>query len=102
MHRTETAPAPPAESPVYSRTNPFVAELIQHERLTKEGSLKDTRHFVVNIAGSGLSYTPGDSLGAFGANSPAVVEELLSLLGFEAESTVKDPKGNPTTLFQAL
>ena len=93
--------APPAASP-YSRKNPFPAELIRHDRLTKPGSLKDTRHFVLNLAGSGLTYRPGDSLGAFARNSPELVEEVIALLGFEPEAAVTDPKCQPTTLRQAL
>jgi sulfite reductase (NADPH) flavoprotein alpha-component len=98
-----TAPldAPPAAC-AYSRKNPFLAELTRHDRLTGEGSFKDTRHFVLNLAGSGLTYTPGDSLGAFARNSPELVEEVIGLLGFEPDAEVKDPKGQPTTLRQAL
>lgn len=95
-------PASPAPSAGFSRKNPFRAELVGHERLTKPGSSKDTRHFVLNLAGSGLSYTPGDSLGAFGQNSPQLVEELLELLGFPPNAPVQDPKGQPTTLGDAL
>ena len=92
---------PRAASP-YSRKNPFLAELTGHDRLTKPGSQKDTRHFVVNLTGSGLSYTPGDSLGAFGRNSPELVDEVIALLGFNGGSAVNDPKGQPTTLRQAM
>lgn len=95
-----TLPAPATN--VYSRKNPFVAELIGHERLTKPGSSKDTRHFVLNLAGSGLSYLPGDSLGAFGRNSPEVVDELISYLEFDPATSVKDPRGEPSTFRQAL
>ena len=86
----------------YSRKNPFMAELIRHDRLTGQGSLKDTRHFVLNLAGSGLKYTPGDSLGAYGRNAPALVDELIAELEFDPEAPVKDPKGVPTSLRQAL
>ena len=86
----------------YSRKNPFVAELIRHDRLTGSGSLKDTRHFVLNLAGSGLTFTPGDSLGAFGQNAPEVVDELLVWLAFDGNTQVQDPKGQPTTLKQTL
>lgn len=97
----ETSAIPPAASS-YSRQNPFLAELIHHDRLTHPGSLKDTRHFVLNLAGSGLRYTPGDSLGAYGRNSPQVVNELIAELEFEPDATVKGPKGAPTTLWDAL
>jgi len=95
------SPAAPATNP-YSRKNPFLAELVGHERLTQPGSSKDTRHFVIKLDGSGLTYTPGDSLGAFGRNSPEVVDELIALLKFKPDAGVKDPKGQPTTLRQAL
>jgi sulfite reductase (NADPH) flavoprotein alpha-component len=93
--------APPATGP-WSRTNPYIAQLIRHERLTGAGSLKDTRHFVLSLEGSGLTYAPGDSLGTFGSNSPALVEEVITLLGFDPEFPVCDPKGRPTPLREAL
>ena len=98
---TELASSAQAAS-LYSRKNPFLAELLRHDRLTRPGSLKDTRHFVLSLAGSGITYTPGDSLGAFGGNSPTVVEELIVWLGFDPETPVKDPRGQPTTLRQTL
>jgi len=91
-----------ATSAVYSRKNPFLAELIGHERLTGPGSSKDTRHFVLNLAGSGLTYTPGDSLGAFGRNSPELVDELVAWLEFDGQAAVKGPTGRVTTFRQAL
>jgi sulfite reductase (NADPH) flavoprotein alpha-component len=93
--------APKAASP-YSRKNPFLAELTRHDRLTGPGSSKDTRHFVLNLVGSGLTYTPGDSLGVFGRHSPELAEAVIGLLGFNGGATVNDPKGQPTTLRQAL
>src|ERR1039457_3864180 len=83
-------PAGPAPSP-YSRKQPFLAELTRHDRLTGPGSLKDTRHFVLSLDDSGLSYTPGGSLGAFARNSPELVDELIALLGFEPGVPVTDP-----------
>ncbi len=93
---------PPVVASPYSRKSPFLAELIRHDRLTRPGSLKDTRHFVLSLAGSGLSYTPGDSLGAFGRNSPEVVDELIAWLEFDPNTPLNDPKGQPTTLRQTL
>ena len=101
---SEILPAPAASTPAsaYSRKNPFRAELIRHDRLTKPGSSKDTRHFVLRLAGSGLIYTPGDSLGAFGCNPPGLVDDLIALLGFGPETNVKNSKGEATTFREAL
>jgi len=93
---------PPSGPGSYSRKNPFLAELIRHDRITQPGSLKDTRHFVLSLAGSGLTYTPGDSLGAFGRNSPSLVDELIGWLEFDPNTRLTDPKGQPTTLRQTL
>ena len=87
---------------VYSRKNPFLAELTRHDHLTRPGSLKDTRHFVLSLGSSGLTYTPGDSLGVFPRNSPGLVEELIETLRFDPQATVHDPKGQPTTLGETL
>ena len=86
------APAPKAAPSPYNRKNPFLAAMTQHAPLTKAGSGKDTRHFVLNLAGSGIRYTPGDSLAVFAKNPPALVQELLDLLKLDPESPAKNPK----------
>ena len=80
-------------SPPFHRKNPFPASLLRHERLTKNGSEKDTRHFVLSLAGCGLRYTPGDSLGVFARNPPLLVEEVLARVELDASTPVKDPRG---------
>jgi sulfite reductase (NADPH) flavoprotein alpha-component len=99
---TTTEMMPPATMAAYSRRNPFLAELTRHDRLTQPGSSKDTRHFVLNLADSGLSYTPGDSLGAFGHNPPPLADEVISLLGFEPDAEVAGPGARPATLREVL
>lgn len=87
---------------VYNRNHPYVAEIIRHYPLTFKGSSKDTRHFVLSLGDSGLTYAPGDSLGAFGRNPPYLVEQLLELIGFSPNATVSDPQGNPRPLHEVL
>ena len=72
-----------AKARKYDRKNPFLAELIDHKPLTKTGSNKDTRHFAISLAGSGITYTPGDSLAIFARNAPELVNELIELVGFD-------------------
>ena len=93
---TDTATASPPFA--YNRKNPFFATLTQHEHLTQPGSGKDTRHFVLSLAGGGPRYTPGDSLAVFAKNPPALVNEVIALLGLDADTPVKNPKGNGDTL----
>src|SRR5688572_12269838 len=91
---SDASPAAPAVQP-YNRKNPYLAELVRHLSLTKPGSGKDTRHFALNLAGSGISYTPGDSLAVFARNSASLVDEVIALLGFDASAPVsaKDFQG---------
>ncbi len=87
----------------YTKDNPFLARLVENRRLTGEESEKDTRHFVIDIAGSGFDYQVGDSLGVFPTNAPEAVDEILGLLGASGGESVqlaRDPA--PTTLRQAL
>src|SRR5215212_10417957 len=96
----DTTPGSSGEAgrPQYTRKSPFLAELVRHDCLTKPGSEKETRHFVLQLGDSGIVYTPGDSLGAFAHNPPALVDELLRLLGFEGTEIVKNAKGEPCAL----
>ena len=100
-----TADAAAVATPsAYNRKNPFFATLTRHEHLTQPGSGKDTRHFVLSLAGGGPRYTPGDSLAVFAKNPPALINEVISLLGFDPEVPVKNPKagGETVPLRQAL
>lgn len=73
MH-LEPAPA------TFSKDNPFPARLTENRLLNRPGSAKDTRHFVVDLGDSGLTYKAGDSLGVFPTNRPEIVAELLQRL----------------------
>lgn len=87
---------------LYTRKNPFHAKLSINRKLTGHGSAKDTRHFEIDLADSGVVYEVGDSLGIFPTNNPALVNELLEVLGLSGEEMVVDTNGNPVTLHEAL
>src|SRR5271170_2743287 len=70
----------PATS-AYSKDNPFPAVVTENRLLSLPGSEKETRHIVVSIAGSGLHYKSGDSIGVFPTNRPEEVAAILALLG---------------------
>jgi sulfite reductase (NADPH) flavoprotein alpha-component len=95
----------PADVPVYSKDRPFLAKITENRLLNKPGSAKETRHFVVDLAGSGLRYTSGDSLGIFPSNRPTEVAELLRLLGASGDELVSPAAlrlAEPITLREAL
>ncbi len=76
----------------YSKDNPFPGRVIENRVLNGPGSAKETRHIVVSIAGSGLHYKAGDSLGVFPSNRPQEVEAILHELGAAGDEPVMLPK----------
>ena len=98
---SEAATSTPGSSP-YNRKNPFLAAMTRHEHLTQPGSGKDTRHFILSLAGSGIQYTPGDSLAVFARNPASLVTELLALLKLDPAAPVKNSKGDAVPFQQAL
>ncbi|HTL66932.1 MAG TPA: sulfite reductase subunit alpha [Lacunisphaera sp.] len=97
MHPAALPPNP------YTKDNPLPATLLENRVLNKDGSSKDTRHLVIDIAGSGLTYKVGDSLGVFAANRPQLVEEIIALLGATGNEPVNVPRlAAPVSLREAL
>ena len=88
--------------PAYSRTNPFPGKLLVNRSLSGEGSGKDTRHLEVSIAGSGLTYEPGDSMAVYATNDPILVEEVVHALGAKGDELVTAGKNETAPLRQAL
>ncbi|HSI82936.1 MAG: sulfite reductase flavoprotein subunit alpha [Candidatus Methylacidiphilales bacterium] len=97
-----STPTPPAAASAYSRTNPFPAKLTENRALTKPGSNKDTRHLVVNIEGSGLSYVCGDSLAVYPRNRPEIVDSIIEMLQFDSQEIIPLQGGVQKTLRAAL
>jgi len=75
-------------SAAYHKDRPFPARLVENRLLNKPGSHKETKHMVVDIRGSGLTYKVGDSLGVFPTNRPSEVEELIHRLGVSGNELV--------------
>ncbi|MCQ6276882.1 assimilatory sulfite reductase (NADPH) flavoprotein subunit [Bacillus sp. V3B] len=101
-----TAPVPVTASQavesVYSRTNPFKAEVLENLNLNGRGSNKETRHLELSLEDSGLTYQPGDSLGVIPENDPALVELLIEALKWNADEMVTVKQGDNRTLKDAL
>lgn len=72
----------------YNKQQPFSAELYTNQKITGRDSTKDVRHIEISLAGSGLTYQPGDALGVYFSNDPALVRELLLLTGIAGDTPV--------------
>ena len=86
---TVTRLRPASPEPQYSREQPFAAEVIANQAITGRGATRAVRHLEISLAGSGLTYAPGDALGVWHENPPAVVHEVLQALQLDAEQSVE-------------
>lgn len=86
----------------YSRANPFPATLLANKPLNAPGSGKDTRHFEIDLNGSGMAYEAGDALGVIPTNCPELVEDLLTLLKSSGSEMVPGRDGAEITFREAL
>ena len=69
-----------------------------NQKLNLEGSEKETRHYEFSLAGSGLQYEVGDSMGVFPQNNPQLVQELLDALHFSGDEQVKNRDGETVSI----
>jgi sulfite reductase (NADPH) flavoprotein alpha-component len=83
---------PAAAKPVYNVKNPFIAKLKHAYDLSCDGAPKHTRHYELDLTGSGLDYLPGDSLAVQPTNDPALVDAILAQLQLSGAETVAHPK----------
>ncbi|WP_227734679.1 NADPH-dependent assimilatory sulfite reductase flavoprotein subunit [Yersinia proxima] len=85
----------------YSKAAPLTAQLSVQQKVTGRNSEKDVRHIEIDLGDSGLRYQPGDALGVWFDNDPALVEELLALLWLKGDEQVSID-GQNISLSQAL
>jgi len=72
----------------YDKNSPFTAALLENLVLNDVGSEKETRHIELNIEDSGIVYEPGDSIGILPDNDPALVDEIISITGLDADGMI--------------
>ncbi|GAB6141479.1 sulfite reductase subunit alpha [Methylosoma difficile] len=73
------------DKPQYNRKNPFPAKLLVNRILTDASSSKETRHYEISIANSGLSYEAGDALCVVPTNCPELVADILKAIGCKGD-----------------
>lgn len=72
----------------YTKEAPLTATLAVNQKITGRDSEKDVRHIEIDLADSGLRYQPGDALGVWYQNDPALVKELVELLWLKGDESV--------------
>ncbi|EJM7986692.1 NADPH-dependent assimilatory sulfite reductase flavoprotein subunit [Salmonella enterica] len=72
----------------YTKDAPLTATLSVNQKITGRNSEKDVRHIEIDLGESGLRYQPGDALGVWYQNDPALVKELVELLWLKGDEPV--------------
>lgn len=85
----------------YDRQHPYGASLSVRQKITGRRSDKDVRHLEIDLAGSGLRYEPGDALGVWFENDPALIDRLLEALSLSGSEEV-ELNGEALPLREAL
>ena len=80
---------PQAASAQWTREHPFAAPVLANQRVTGRDSRKNVRHLELSLEGSGLTYQPGDALGVWPSNPPALVEAILETLQIDGDTIVQ-------------
>ena len=80
---------------------PLTAALSVNQKITGRDSEKDVRHVEIDLGDSGLRYQPGDALGVWYQNDPALVKELVELLWLKGDEPVT-VEGKTLPLNEAL
>ncbi|WP_267224318.1 assimilatory sulfite reductase (NADPH) flavoprotein subunit [Dyella silvae] len=74
---------------LHTRERPFAAAVLDNQTIVARDAGRDIRHVELSLEGSGLRYEPGDALGIWPENPPALVDQWLSLLKLEGEQAVR-------------
>lgn len=85
----------------YTKEAPLTASLAVNQKITGRDSEKDVRHIEIDLGDSGLRYQPGDALGVWYQNDPALVKELVELLWLKGDEVVS-VDGKTLPLSEAL
>jgi sulfite reductase (NADPH) flavoprotein alpha-component len=77
--RSATVHALPTRA-THSREQPFAALVLANQRIVSRDSERAVHHLELSLEGSGLRYAPGDAIGIWPTNPPALVGQWLQAL----------------------
>jgi sulfite reductase (NADPH) flavoprotein alpha-component len=94
----------PSQAPVaeFGKKNPFPSELLDSVKLNGEGSIKETLHLEFSLAGSGMSYEPGDALAVLAINAPDTVQAVLAAAKLTGDEEIETKTTGRKRLADAL
>jgi len=72
-----------------TRANPATVRLVESTCLNGPKSAKDTRHVILDLADSGITYEPGDALGVYPFNCDELIALLLGRLDASGQEEVQ-------------
>lgn len=92
-----------SQEPLYTRNNPFKAEVLENLNLNGRGSDRETRHLELSLEGSNIQFEPGDALGVYPENHPELVDAIIHTMGWNPNDIVPfNKKGEEGSLREAL
>ncbi|PTF14880.1 assimilatory sulfite reductase (NADPH) flavoprotein subunit [Staphylococcus devriesei] len=92
-----------AKEKKFSKANPYEAEVLENINLNGQGSNKETRHIEFLLDNFGEEYEVGDCLVVLPQNDPALVDLLISTLGWDPNEQVPiTDEGDTLSLEEAL
>ncbi|POF51526.1 assimilatory sulfite reductase (NADPH) flavoprotein subunit, partial [Vibrio vulnificus] len=86
---------------LYTKQKPYAATLLSSQKITGRDSGKDVRHVEIDLAGSGITYQPGDALGVWFENSSELANQVLAKVGLSGVESV-DVDGESLSIHSAL
>ncbi|HYN78900.1 MAG TPA: flavodoxin domain-containing protein, partial [Lamprocystis sp. (in: g-proteobacteria)] len=97
----QVVPLHPVPAVRHDQDLPYRARVLDNRPLTTRDAVAEVRHLVLGLDPHAISYTPGDSLGVWFRNAPALVEGVLAATGLDQDAPV-DIGGDGLTLVEAL
>jgi sulfite reductase (NADPH) flavoprotein alpha-component len=85
---TVTPLRPQRAAVVWTRDRPYHAGVLDNQRISARNSAKDIRHIELSLGLSDLAYEPGDSLGVWPSNPPALADQVIDALKLDAQAAV--------------
>ena len=92
----------PNSASVYTRQNPFQAEILESINLSGRGSNRVTTHLELSLEGSNLTYAPGDAVGIIPHNDEKLAKRIINELKFNETEQVTLADGHSYSLLTAL